>query len=43
MSNQIEDDEIEPLGNEAANPETALCVNINIVGDLLIGEIDGSG
>ena len=40
MSNQIEDDEIEPLVNEAANPETALCVNINIVGDLLIGELD---
>ena len=40
MSNQIEDDEIEQLGNEAANPETALCVNFNIVGDLLIGELD---
>ena len=33
-------DEIEQLGNEAANPETALCVNFNIVGDLLIGELD---
>ena len=40
MSNQIEDDEIEPLVNEAANPETALCVNSAIVGDLLIGELD---
>ena len=40
MSNQIEDDEIEPLVNEAANPETALCVNFNIVADLLIGELD---
>ena len=40
MSNQIEDDEIEQLGNEAANPETALCVNFNIVADLLIGELD---
>ena len=40
MSNQIGADEIEPLVNEAANPETALCVNINIVGDLLIGELD---
>ena len=40
MSNQNGTDEIEPLGNEAANPETTLCVNINIVGDLLIGELD---
>ena len=40
MSNQIGDDEIEPLVNEAANPETALCVNFNIVGDLLIEELD---
>jgi hypothetical protein len=40
MPNQNGTDEIEPLGNEAANPETALCVNINIVCDLLIGELD---
>ena len=40
MSNQNGTDEIEPLVNEAANPETALCVNINIVADLLIGELD---
>ena len=40
MSNQIEDDEIEQLGNEVAILETALCVNSAIVGDLLIGEID---
>ena len=40
MSNQIADDEIAQFVNKAANPETALCVNINIVGDLLIGEID---
>ena len=40
MSNQNGTDEIEPLGNEAANPETALCVNFNIVGDLLIEELD---
>ena len=40
MSNQIGGDEIEQLGNEAANPETALCGNFNIVGDLLIGELD---
>jgi len=40
MSNQNGTDEIEPLVNEAANPETALCVNFNIVGDLLIGELD---
>ena len=40
MSNQNGTDEIEPLGNEAANPETAPCVNSNIVGDLLIGELD---
>ena len=40
MSNQNGTDEIEPLVNEAVNPETALCVNINIVGDLLIGELD---
>ena len=40
MSNQIEDDEIEQPVTKAANPETALCVNINIVGDLLIGELD---
>ena len=40
MSNQIGADEIEPLGNEAANPETALCVNFNIVGDLLTDELD---
>ena len=40
MSNQIEDDEIEQPVTKAANPETALCVNINIVVDLLIGELD---
>ena len=40
MTNQIEDDEIEQPVTKAANPETALCVNINIVGDLLIGELD---
>ena len=40
MSDQIEDDEIEQPVTKAANPETALCVNINIVGDLLIGELD---
>ena len=40
MSNQIADDEIAQFVNKAANPETALCVNINIVADLLIGEID---
>ena len=40
MSNQIEDDEIEQLVNEAMNLETAPCVGPSIVGDLLIGEID---
>jgi hypothetical protein len=40
VSNQIEDDEIEQPVTKAANPETALCVNINIVCDLLIGELD---
>ena len=40
MSNQIEADEIAQFANEAANPETALCVNSAIVGDLLIGELD---
>ena len=41
MSNQIEDDdEIEQPVTKAANPETALCVNINIVADLLIEELD---
>ena len=40
MLNQIEDDEIEPLVNEAANPETALYVNSNIVGHLLIDDLD---
>ena len=40
MSNQIEDDEIEQPVTKASNPETALCVNSNIVGDLLIGELD---
>ena len=40
MSNQIEDDEIEQPVTKAANPETALCVNFNIVADLLIGELD---
>ena len=40
MSNQIEDDEIEQLGNEVAIHETALCVNSAIVGDLLIAELD---
>ena len=40
MTDQIEDDEIEQLGNEVAILETALCVNSAIVGDLLIGEID---
>ena len=39
MSNQIEDDEIAQFVNEAANPETVLCVNSAIVGDLLIGEL----
>ena len=40
MSNQIEDDEIEQPVTKASNPETAPCVNSNIVGDLLIGELD---
>jgi len=40
VSNQIEDDEIEQPVTKAANPETALCVNFNIVGDLLIEELD---
>ena len=40
MSNQIEADEIAQFVNEAANPETVLCVNSAIVGDLLIGELD---
>jgi hypothetical protein len=40
MSDQIEADEIAQFANEAANPETALCVNSAIVGDLLIGELD---
>ena len=40
MSDQIEADEVAEFLNKAANPETALCVNINIVGDLLIGELD---
>ena len=40
MSNQIEADEIAQFANEAASPETALCVNSAIVGDLLIGELD---
>ena len=40
MSNQIGADEIEQPVTKAANPETALCVNFNIVADLLIGELD---
>jgi hypothetical protein len=40
MSNQIEDDEIEQPVTKASNLEAAPCVNSNIVGDLLIGEID---
>jgi len=40
MSNQIEDDEIEQLGNEVAILETALCVSAGIVGDLLTDELD---
>ena len=40
MSNQIGADEIAQFVNEAANPETVLCVNSAIVGDLLIGELD---
>ena len=40
MSDQIEADEIAQFANEAASPETALCVNSAIVGDLLIGELD---
>ena len=40
MSNQIEDDEIEQPVTKASNPEAAPCVNSNIVGDLLIGELD---
>ena len=40
MSNQNGTDEIEQPVTKASNPETALCVNSNIVGDLLIGEID---
>ena len=34
------DDEIEQPVTKAANPETALCVNFNIVGDLLTDELD---
>ena len=40
MSNQIGGDEIAQFVNEAADPETVLCVNSAIVGDLLIGELD---
>jgi hypothetical protein len=40
MSNQIDGDEIAQFVNEAASPETVLCVNSAIVGDLLIGELD---
>ena len=40
MSNQIGDDEIEQLVNEAMNLETAPCVGPSIVGDLLIDELD---
>ena len=40
MSNQIEDDEIEQPVTKADNPETALYVNSNIVGHLLIGDLD---
>ena len=40
MSNQIADDEIEQPVTKASNLEAAPCVNSNIVGDLLIGELD---
>ena len=40
MSNQIGDDEIEQLVNEAVNVETAPSVGPSIVGDLLTGELD---
>jgi len=40
MSNQIGDDEIEQLVNEAVNVETAPSVSAGIVGDLLTGELD---
>ena len=40
MSNQIEADEIAQFANEATDPQTALCVNSAIVGDLLIDEFD---
>ena len=40
MSNQIGGDEIAQFVNEAADPETVLCVNSAIVGDLLIDELD---
>ena len=40
MSNQNGTDEIEQPVTKASNPETAPCVNSNIVGDLLIGELD---
>ena len=40
MSDQIEDDEIEQPVTKADNPETALYVNSNIVGHLLIGDLD---
>ena len=40
MTDQNGDDEIEQPVTKAANPETALCVNFNIVGDLLIEELD---
>ena len=40
MSKEIEADEIEQPVTKASNPETAPCVNSNIVGDLLIGELD---
>jgi hypothetical protein len=40
MSDQIAADEIAQFANEAASPETVLCVNSAIVGDLLIDELD---
>ena len=42
INNAIESeyDEIEQPVTKASNPETALCVNSAIVGDLLIGELD---
>ena len=40
MSNQNGTDEIEQPVTKASNLEAAPCVNSNIVGDLLIGELD---